>query len=102
MESGIIKNITSFYESYPFPNYDEIDSVYTLIEKSEKRIFAKLLNDQIPIKAKVLDAGCGTGQLTNFLSINGRRVFGIDMSLSSLKLAREFKEKNRLKTAQFY
>lgn len=102
MESGILKKIINFYELHPFPDYDDIDSVYTLIEKSESRIFAKLLNEQIPIGAKVLDAGCGTGQLTNFLSIKGRSVIGVDMSLRSLNLALKFKEKNHLNSAKFY
>ncbi len=61
-----------------------------------------LLNEQIPFNIRVLEVGCGTGQLTNFLSTASRSVFGIDICLNSLKIARNFQEKNNLKRAGFY
>jgi SAM-dependent methyltransferase len=91
-----------FYEATPFPNYDDFDSVGTLVEKARKRVFAKLLDDQIPFGVRIIECGCGTGQLTNFLSVAGRTVIGTDMCLNSLRMAQTFKEKNQLKRAQFY
>ena len=65
-------------------------------------MFAKLLDDQIPFGARILECGCGTGQMSNFLSVANRTVFeGRDMSLHSLSLGQEFKEKNDLRTAHF-
>src|SRR5262245_54652191 len=68
----ITNEMKKFYEAAPFPNYDDFDSVGTLVEKARKRIFAKLLDDQIPFGARIIECGCGTGQLTNFLSVAGR------------------------------
>ena len=62
----------SFYEETPFPNYDDFDSVGSLIEKARQGRFAKLLDDQVPPGTRILECGCGTGQLTNFLSIANR------------------------------
>jgi len=45
-----------------FPNYDDLDSVGSLIEKARRGVFAKLLDDQIPFGAHVIECGCGTGQ----------------------------------------
>jgi len=94
--------VKSFYEKTPFPNYEDLESVGGLIEKARRSIFMYLLNEQIPFNTRVLEVGCGTGQLTNFLSSASRIVFGTDMCLNSLKLAQNFKEKNSLKRAGFY
>jgi len=93
--------VKAFYEETPFPNYEEFDSVSSLIEKARRGWFAKLLNDQIPPGARVLECGCGTGQLGIFLSIANRTVFGTDMCLNSLRLGQEFKEGSDLKNIHF-
>jgi len=65
-----VKDVTdvvkAFYEENPFPNYDDIDSQETLMEKARKGVFARLLDEQLPQGALVLEVGCGTGQLTIF------------------------------------
>lgn len=98
----VTEEIKSFYEENPFPNYDDFDNVASLIEKARKGLFAKLLDDQIPFGVRILDCGCGTGQLTNFLAIANRAVIGTDICLNSLRMGQEFKEKNALKRAFFY
>jgi ubiquinone/menaquinone biosynthesis C-methylase UbiE len=92
----VATEVKSFYEETPFPNYDDFDNAKSLEIKAEKSIFAKMLNHQIPKDARVIEIGCGTGQLTNYLSICGRKVIGTDITENSLKLARDFSEKNNL------
>jgi ubiquinone/menaquinone biosynthesis C-methylase UbiE len=53
------------------------------------------------LNANVLEVGCGTGQLGNFLSIPGRRVVSADLCLNSLRLAQGFKERNGLQNVHF-
>ncbi len=93
--------IKSFYEETPFPNYDDFDDIAGLIKKSKRGIFANLLDEQIPFGSRILECGCGTGQLSNFLAIANRTVIGTDMCLNSLKLAHEFKMKNELTRVHF-
>jgi SAM-dependent methyltransferase len=94
--------VKSFYEETPFPNYEGLDSSWSLRQKAEKGIFANLLDKEIPHGARILEAGCGTGQLTNFLGTSwGRALFGTDMCLNSLRLANQFKEKNQIDNAAF-
>src|SRR5262249_20683942 len=64
-------------------------------------LFARLLNEQIPYGARVVDVGCGTGQFTNFLAIAHRTVLGVDVCLNSLRLAEKFKEDHGLDRAGF-
>lgn len=94
--------VKAFYEATPFPNYDEMDSAESLRAKAERGVFARLLNEQIPHGAKILECGCGTGQLSNFLGLTwGRTVFATDICLNSLRLAHEFRERNDIDNACF-
>ncbi|MDD5449087.1 MAG: methyltransferase domain-containing protein [Candidatus Omnitrophica bacterium] len=101
-QGDVTSVIKSFYEKTPFPNYDDLEDAGDLVNKAEKGFFARMLNEQIPFNIRVLEVGCGTGQLSNFLGIANRRVFGADICLNSLRLAQEFKEKNDLRNAGFY
>lgn len=101
-KGDVTEIVKAFYEENPFPNYDDIDSEETLVEKARKGVFAKLLDEQIPQGAYVLEVGCGTGQLTNFLGMHyNRRVFGSDMCLHSLRLANGFRDRCGIKNAGF-
>ena len=100
-QDDVTDRMRQFYEETPFPNYDDFDSAGSLVEKARKGLFAKLLDDQIPIGARVLEAGCGTGQLTAFLSIANRTVVGADMCLNSLTMAKRFRDANMLRSAHF-
>jgi len=106
MTNNDINNVTEkmkdFYENNPFPAYDELDNINSLIDKAQKSIFANLLNEQIGFNVKVLEVGCGTGQMSNFLGISHRLVFATDICLNSLRLAQQFKEKHDLERVGFY
>jgi len=98
----VTADIRSFYEETPFPNYEDTDTIWSLKEKAEKGVFARLLDEQVGPGAAVLEAGCGTGQLSNFLAIKpGRTVFASDICLNSLRLGRGFKVRNRLENVHF-
>lgn len=101
-KEDVTENIKLFYEKTPFPNYDDFDNAGSLIDKARKGLFAKLLDDQLPFGARILECGCGTGQLTNFLSIASRTVIGTDICFNSLKIAQTFKNRNDLERAHFY
>ena len=89
-ESDTTNIQSDFYNDVKFPNYDDTDDFGTLIDKVERSIFAKMLDNEIPMGATVLEAGCGTGQLSIFLSRYNRQVYGIDISKGSLVEAKKF------------
>jgi ubiquinone/menaquinone biosynthesis C-methylase UbiE/uncharacterized protein YbaR (Trm112 family) len=98
----VTEAMKSFYEATPFPNYDDLDSASALREKASRGIFARLFDEQIPHGAKVLEVGCGTGQLSNFLGMTwGRSVLGADACLNSLKLAEGFRTRNGIENVSF-
>jgi len=84
------RRVLGFYERYPFPTYEQTDSPETLRRKAEAGLFASLLDRQLPYDARILDAGCGTGQLPIFLSLAERRTVGIDFSFPSLVEGKRF------------
>ena len=94
--------VKDFYEETPFPNYDDLDSRESLQTKARLGIFARLLDEQIPDDAIVLEAGCGTGQLSNFLGMNWRRrIIGADLCMNSLRLAKGFRDRFAVVNADF-
>ena len=99
--SDVTQTVKAFYEETPFPNYDEHDSVRSLIEKSRRGVYARALSEAIPFNTTVLEVGCGTGQLTNFLGISCRRVVGSDLCLNSLRLADRFRRDHDLSRVRF-
>lgn len=94
--------VKAFYEETPFPNYDDLDSRDSLVAKARRGIFATLLDEQLPDHALVLEAGCGTGQLSNFLGMSWRRkIFAGDMCLNSLRLAKGFADHYVIRNTAF-
>jgi 2-polyprenyl-3-methyl-5-hydroxy-6-metoxy-1,4-benzoquinol methylase len=98
---SITAKIKSFYEENPFPNYDGVQEFGDLVNRGQKTVFARNLLKTIGFNKLVLECGCGTGQLSHFLSLNNNHVLGVDLSLSSLKFAIEHKRRNRVPRVGF-
>jgi SAM-dependent methyltransferase len=95
--------VKAFYEETPFPGYDDVDNQQNLREKCEKAIYARLLDEQIPHGARVLEVACGTGQLSNYLGMKwGRTVFAADICMNSLRLGNGFRERNNVENLAFF
>ncbi|HXV36743.1 MAG TPA: carbamoyltransferase C-terminal domain-containing protein, partial [Myxococcota bacterium] len=97
----VTDEVKSFYEEIPFPNYDDHDTLRSLIDKSRAGVYARKLDEAIPFNSTVLEVGCGTGQLTNFLGISCRRAIGTDLCLNSLRLAENFRRTHGLEQVRF-
>ena len=97
----VTEKVKAFYEETPFPNYDDHDSVRSLIEKARQGVYARALDEAVPYNSRVLEVGCGTGQLSNFLGVASRHVIGTDLCLNSLRLAEDFRAEHRLDRVRF-
>jgi SAM-dependent methyltransferase len=94
--------VRAFYEETPFPNYDGFDSRESLATKARRGVFAALLDQQLPHGCVVFEAGCGTGQLSNFLGMSWERtVFAGDLCLNSLRLAKGFADRHAIRNVAF-
>ena len=99
--NDISNNVKKFYEENPFPNYEGLEDFGELVNKGSENLFSSQLLEAIGFNKLVLECGCGTGQLSHYLQLNNNNVLGIDMSLSSLKLAIDHKIRNGLMRSSF-
>jgi SAM-dependent methyltransferase len=85
--------VNAFYEARPFPGYMPSDDAASLLDRCRRAPFLVGLDQSIPPDARVLDAGCGTGQIANFLALAGprRRVVGVDRCSASLAAGEAFR-----------
>jgi SAM-dependent methyltransferase/uncharacterized protein YbaR (Trm112 family) len=101
-EAKVTHTVQDFYEAAPFPNYNSFDSIASFVKRADAGIFARLLRQQIPVNANVLEVGCGTAQLSNYLAATTpTRVYAADMTLASLRLGHAFAKKNNIEGVQF-
>jgi Methyltransferase domain len=100
--SDVTDTVKAFYEKTPFPNYDGLDTRDSLRAKARDSVFARLLDEQLPRGATILEVGCGTGQMSNFLGMGwGRTVIGADICMNSLGLANGFRNRFSINNAHF-
>src|SRR5207237_1447383 len=78
--------VRQFYERAPFPGYPARDSLRGLRERAERSAFAQLLDRSIPGDARIVEVGCGTGQMCLYLARADRVVIGADLTRASLTL----------------
>jgi len=99
--ASVTDMMRSFYEEHPFPSYEGMEEFGALANKGWTNPFSRELLDAIGYNKLVLECGCGTGQLTQFLQLNNNHTLGVDLSLSSLGLAVEHKNRNQLERSAF-
>ena len=78
--------VRRFYERAPFPGYPPRDSLQALRARAERSAFARLLDRAIPGDARIVEVGCGTGQMCLYLARADRVVVGADLTRASLVL----------------
>lgn len=93
--------VRNFYEEAPFPGYPPRDSLEWLRARAERSEFARMLDRAIPGDARVLDLGCGTGQMTLHLARANRLIVGADLTRASLQLGAAAARRFGLDRVQF-
>jgi SAM-dependent methyltransferase len=78
--------VRRFYERAPFPGYPAHDSLQALRLRAGRSAFAKLLDRAIPSDARIVEIGCGTGQMALYLARADRVVIAADLARASLQL----------------
>ena len=78
--------VRRFYERAPFPNYPPRDDLNWLRARAERSEFARLIDRAIPCDARIVEIGCGTGQMSLYLARADRVVIAADLTRASLSL----------------
>ncbi len=81
--------VRRFYDRAPFPGYPTRDTLQALHSRADRSVFARLLDRASPGDARIVDVGCGTGQMCLYLAHADRVVIGADLTRASLRLGAE-------------
>ncbi len=102
IENDETKKVVNFYKKTPFPNYKESDNRQSILIKGDKNFLASQFKSFIGHKKKILEVGCGTGQLSIYFAIgSNNEVVALDPTIDSLKLAQNFSKKNNVSNINF-
>jgi len=93
--------VRQFYGHAPFPGYRPRDSLEALRARAERSEFARLLDAAIAPDARILEIGCGTGQMSLYLAHGERIVIGADLTRASLQLGAAAAERFGVEGVQF-
>ncbi len=93
--------MSEFYDKVQFPNYEDCEDYASLYDKGINNLFTKRLDDELGFGKRILELGCGTGQLSLFLSRLNRQIFAVDISNGSLSLGEKFRKKYKLDNTFF-
>jgi SAM-dependent methyltransferase len=95
------ETVRRFYEAAPFPGYPPNDNLHALRARAERSPLPRLMDQAISGDARIVEIGCGTGQMSLFLARADRIVIGADMTRASLSLASSAARRFRLDRVRF-
>jgi len=80
------ERVRGFYEQTPFPDYPPGASLSWLRARAERSEFARAFDHAVSGDARILEIGCGTGQMSLYLARAHRLVIGADLTRAALIL----------------
>jgi SAM-dependent methyltransferase len=93
--------VRRFYEQTPFPGYPPRDTLSWLRARADRSEFPRLLDRAIPAGARIVEIGCGTGQMSLYLARSDRVVVAVDLARAPLRLAAAAARRFALDRVQF-
>jgi len=94
--------VEDFYSDNPFPNYDNLETIFDLKNKIENNQFTTNLKKFIGLGKKIIEVGSGTSQLSIALSSGtNNQVVAFDPTLESLRLGVKFSKQSRVRNCIF-
>ena len=102
LSDQVVKKISKFYKSNPFPNYKVNDDKLSINQRGVNNPLASQFKKFVGYNKKILEVGCGTGQLSVYFSTgNNNLIVAMDATLESLKVAEKFSRKNSISNIRF-
>jgi len=93
--------VRRFYDAATFPGYPPRDNLQALRARADRNPFVRLLDEAIAADARIVEVGCGTGQMCLYLARADRLVVGLDLSRAALRLGAEAARRFGLERVRF-
>ena len=94
--------VSQFYSEAPFPNYQGYENSFVLSEIVTENNFLNDLKNHIRFNKRFIEVGSGTCQLSLAMAVGGNSlIVAMDPTKESLKLGKEFAEKNNISNVVF-
>lgn len=95
------QTVKEFYNEVPFPGPYSIQQLMAYGTPIENR-YLRIIESQINNNQTVLDAGCGTGLITNLMALRHpkSKFVGVDFS-NSVHYAEQFKKQHNINNVEF-
>lgn len=102
ISDSVTSKVGRFYEEDPFPNYKLEDNKQTILKIGDQNTLLKEFKKFIGYNKSLIEIGSGTCQVANYLAIGtNNKVFAFDGSFHSLKLGKDFANKNEINNIEF-
>ena len=102
IEEKTTLKVSKFYSEAPFPNYQGFENKLTLSKTVLDNSFLNDLKNHIGLNKTFIEVGSGTCQLSLAMAIGTNNlIVAMDSTKESLKLGKEFAEKNAIKNVIF-
>jgi 2-polyprenyl-3-methyl-5-hydroxy-6-metoxy-1,4-benzoquinol methylase len=102
IKDSVGAKVSDFYEDAPFPNYEDNETILDIVNKGRQNPFLVKLKNEIGLNKRVIEVGCGTGQLSVFLAHGtNNQCIGFDLTTASVRLGAEFAQKANLNNLAF-
>lgn len=95
-----VEEVKEFYNSFPYPSVGYFDK-YNIETHADKVLQSAGIKAGDLKGQRVLDLGCGTGEIACSLAFNGANVLGVDFCKTSVERARKLAEEHSLKNIEF-
>lgn len=91
----VLQKVEKFYDRAPFPSYEANETKFDILKKGNSNTLANQFKKFCGFNKLILEAGAGTCQLSNYLSIGtNNKIYALDGTKSSLEEGLKFKKKN--------
>ena len=102
IDDKTVKENIDFYTEAPFPDYGDNEDKFSINYKGQKNYLTREFKKFVGFNQNILEVGCGTGQLSIYLSIGtNNRIFALDPALTSINLGKIFSIKNKIQNVKF-
>ena len=102
IDNNITNLVQDFYTKKPFPNYDNLESKQSIVNKGDANHLTHSLKTHIGLNKNFLEVGSGTCQLSNYLAVGtNNNIYALDPTLESLKLGENFANNNNIQNVNF-